>query len=271
MDFDGVLLRRGEPAWNPLIADMLCHASVAHELWDRMLSAAHRSQFADELGCDGEQAARQVLALLAGVRRVGEASPMHMNGLGSRVHSPALEIARPSWQRGAERSGLTASVLRSRFPAEPVERIGAAVLPRLLGCDCPEVEDGERCTTPTHHGLNLAVHSMLLEDGNERHSDTVAVAARAAGRGPWPAIRKALVNDVARHVGLEPGRVPDLIQPGEGVRSLKRLRHFTGTVARLPVGDPSYGYALPDDPLETLSHRAHRIARTVVAHQARPA
>jgi hypothetical protein len=269
VDFDGVLLRRGELAWNPLIADMLCHASVAQEVWDRVLSTAQRYELADELGCDEEDAARQVLSLLAGARRVGEASPAWMNGFGTTVHSPALEIARPSWQRGAERAGLTASVLRLRFPAEPVERIGAAVLPRLLGCDCPEFRDGEQCAKPRHSGLFLAVYSMFLKGGNDVHTDTVAVAARAAGRGPWPAIRKALVGEVARHTGLKPGWVPDLIQPKEGESHFPGLRRFSDAVARFPIDAPSYGYARPNDPLEKMSQRAHLIARTVVACQTR--
>ncbi|WP_327657192.1 hypothetical protein [Streptomyces sp. NBC_00483] len=269
MDFDGVLLRQGGPAWNPLVADMLCHASVAQEVWDRVLSPAQRSELASELGCGREDVARQVLALLAGARRVGEASPAWMNGLGTTVHSPALEITRPSWQRGAEQVGLTASVLRSRFPPEPVERIGAAVLPRLLGCDCPELEDGERCTKPAHDGLFLMVYSIFLEDGNDLPTDTVAVAARAGGRGPWPAIRRSLVGEVARHVGLKPERVPDLIQPSEEGGPLVGLRCFSSRIARFPIDGPAYGYALPDDPLEKMSHRARNIARTAITHQAR--
>ncbi|MFD8915663.1 HD domain-containing protein [Streptomyces sp. NPDC059575] len=251
-----------EPAWNPLVAEMLTAASVMLELWDRVLSPRQRAHLAERLGTQDEQSARPVTGFLAGVSRIGHASPAHMTAFGSdRPHSPALDTARITWRAKAIEAGLPLPFPATRVRHAHHEHITAAVLPRLTGCDCPAYVDGEHCRDKEHRGLYTAAFALNRHGADILHADTVAKAYRATGGPAWHIIRTALVDDIARHVELDAKNLFRIIQPERPLR----LTAFTGLVSQstaLSRGNTAQAFASPDDTWTTMSNNAHLNAKT---------
>ncbi|MFE3032939.1 HD domain-containing protein [Streptomyces canus] len=251
--------------WNPLIAEMLTAGSVMLELWEQVLSPQQRTDLAEGFAAKDEQSACMVAAFLAGVSRLGHASPAHMAAFGARQRtSPALDRARAEWQERALRAGLPLprSVARVRH-ADP-EHLTAAVLPRLIGCNCVGYVDGERCRDQNHQGLYSAAYALNRHGADVLHADTVAKAYRATGGPAWDAVRVALVDAVANHVGIDARRLPSLIRATDPTR-LTAFGRLVSQSNGLSRGDASRGFASPYDTLEAMSERARSHAGDAVS------
>ncbi|MEV4033765.1 HD domain-containing protein [Streptomyces umbrinus] len=251
--------------WNPLIAEMVTAGSVTLELWDRVLSPRQRADLADGLAAQDEQSARVAVAFLAGVSRLGHANPARIVASGAgQQSSPVLDRARMAWQEQALRAGLPLPPAGARVRRADPEHITAAVLPRLTGCDCAGYVDGERCRDQDHQGLYVAAYALNRHGADVLHADTVAKAYRATGGPAWDAVRAALVNAVAHHVGIDPRRLPRLIRPTDPTR-LTAFGRLVSQCNGLSRGDASGGFASPHDTWETVSDRAWLRAREAVS------
>lgn len=252
-------------AWDPLIAEMVTAGSVMLELWDRVLSRRQRADLADGFAAEDEQSARIVTAFLAGVSRLGYANPSHMASFGAgQRSSPVLDQARTYWRVQALRAGLPLPPTGSRVRQAAPEHITAAVLPRLIGCGCPGYVDGERCRDRNHQGLYVAAYALNRHGADVLHADTVAKAYRATGGPTWDAVRSALVDAVAHHVGIDARSLPHLIRPTDPTRltAFGRLASQSNTLSR---GDALRGFASPHDTQEMMSDRARLHAREAVS------
>jgi hypothetical protein len=199
------------PLWTPLAAEMLAAATVMLYLWERR-PAHWRAELTAGLGLEEEGPARVGWALLAGVSRVGEANPARMAGFDGDRHqrAPWWSAAHRDWRRGASDAGLPLPPGDKTYPyrAEP-QHITAATLPRLLGCDCQGVANGEQCRAHRHlHNLALAVNE---HEFGALHYGAVN-AAHGAAEARWDGIRAQLVAMVADHVGAGLDTLPDLFR-----------------------------------------------------------
>lgn len=265
IDLSDQSVRRGGPVWNPLVAELVTAGAVMLELWDRVLSPRQRAGLAEGFAAESEQSARLVAAFLAGVSRVGYASPSHMVAFGARQQpSLTLDKARADWQEQALKAGLPLPAAGARVRRADPEHIAAAVLPRLTGCDCAGYVDGERCRDRDHHGLYVAAYALNRHGADVLHADTVAKAYRATGGPAWDAVRAALVDAVAHHVGLDARSLPRLIRPTEPTR-LTAFGRLVSQSSGLSRGDASRGFASPDDSQEAVSDRARLHAREAVS------
>ncbi|MEU1519110.1 HD domain-containing protein [Streptomyces sp. NPDC005811] len=252
-------------AWNPLVAEMVTAGSVMLELWAQALSPRQRADLAYGFAAEDEQSARVAAAFLAGVSRLGRASPPCMVSFGAEHQpSPALDQARTSWREQALRAGLPLPSAGARVRHADPEHITAAVLPRLTGCDCAGYVDGERCRDQDHTGLYVAAYALNRHGADVLHADTVAKAYRATGGPAWDAIRAALVNAVAHHVGIDARSLPHLIRPSDPSRltAFGRLVSQSSVLAR---GNTLLGFASPHDTREAMSDRARLHAREAVS------
>ncbi|MET9479071.1 hypothetical protein [Streptomyces sp. NPDC006638] len=251
--------------WNPLVAEMVTASSMMLELWKHVVDPSLRGSLAAGFAAEDERSTSQVAAFLAGVSRLGHASPSGMDSFG-RGQRPLslLDRVRGEWQAQALRAGLPLSgaVPRSR-QADP-EHITAAVLPRLTGCDCADYVDGEQCHDRDHRGLYVAAYALNRHRGDVLHADTVAKAYRATGGPGWDAIRSALVNAVARHVGIDPESLPRLVRPTDP-RRLTALGRLVAQSNLLSGGGTFREFASPHDTLEEMSAQAEKRAREAVA------
>lgn len=265
IDISDHTVRRGGPVWNPLVAEMVTAGAVMLELWDRVLSPQQRADIAEGFAAESEQSARLVAAFLAGVSRIGHASPPHMVAFGAgQQPSPAGERARADWQEQALRSGLPLPPAGARVRHAAPEHIAAAVLPRLTGCDCTGYVDGERCHDREHQGLYVAAYALNQHRADTLHADTVAKAYRATGGPAWDTVRAALVNAVAHHVGLDARSLPRLIRPTDPAR-LTAFGRLSSQSNGLSQGDASHGFASPHDTREAVSERARLHAQQAVS------
>lgn len=251
--------------WNPLIVEMLTAASVMLELWEQVLSPEQRTDLTKAFAAKDEPSARLAAASLAGVSRLGHASPAHMAAFGAMQRlSPALDRARAEWQEQALRAGLPLPRSAARVRHADPEHLTAAVLPRLIGCNCVGYVDGERCRDQNHQGLYSAAYALNRHGADVLHADTVAKAYRATGGPAWDAVRIAMVDAVAHHVGIDARRLPHLIGPTDP----NRLTAFGRLVSQsngLSRGDASRGFASPYDTLEAMTERARSHARDAVS------
>jgi hypothetical protein len=244
---------------------MVTASAVMLELWDQVLSPAQRSGIAEGLGASDERSARLAAGFLAGVSRIGRACPVHMVSFGAgQLISPALESARSAWREQAVGAGLPLPPAGARLRRAEAEHVTAAVLPRLTGCDCPGHVDGEHCREAAHQGLYVAAYALNRHGADVLHADTVAKAYRATGGAPWDAVRAALVNAVARYVGLAATGLPELIRPSAPGR-LTAFSRMVSQSAALSRSDTSRGVASPLDGWEAVSNRARRQAGEAVA------
>ncbi|MBK3594466.1 hypothetical protein JHN60_19700 [Streptomyces sp. MBT51] len=256
------------PAWSPLVFEMVTASAVMLEMWEGVLSPAQRADVAEGLGAADERSARLVAGFLAGVSRVGHACPAQMASFGAgRGASPDWERACAVWREQAVKAGLPLPPPGSRIRHAAPEHVTAAVLPRLTGCDCPGFVDGERCRAEAHQGLYTAAYALNRRGADVLHADTVAKAYRATGGAPWDAIRVALVDGVARYVGIEAGSLPSLIGPSDPLS----LTAFSGLVSQsvaLSRGDAAGDAASPHEEWEAMTHRAKLLARSAVGRMA---
>ncbi|MFD4975049.1 HD domain-containing protein [Streptomyces sp. NPDC058424] len=251
--------------WNPLIAEMITAASVMIELWERVLSPRQRADLAEGFAAKDEQSARVAAAFLAGASRLGEASPSRMTSFGAeKQSSPALDRARAEWREQALRAGLPLPLAGARLRHADPEHITAAVLPRLTGCDCAGYVDGEQCRDRDHQGLHLAAYALNRHGADVLHADTVAKAYRATGGPAWDAVRAALVNAVAHHVGIKAQSLASLIRPTHPT-SLTAFSRLVSQSNRLSREAASRGFASPFDALDVMSEQARLHAREAVS------
>ncbi|WP_254650505.1 HD domain-containing protein [Streptomyces sp. GbtcB7] len=251
--------------WNPLIAEMATAGSVMLELWERVLSPRQQADLTSGFAAEDEQSARVAAAFLAGVSRLGHASPAHMVAFGvGQQSSPALDGARATWREQALRAGLPLPQAGDRVRHADPEHITAAVLPRLTGCGCAGYVDGERCRDRDHQGLYVAAYGLNRHGADVLHADTVAKAYRATGGPAWDAVRATLVNVVAHHVGIDVRRLPRLIRPTDPAR-LTAFGRLVSQSNGLSRGDVFRGFASPHDTWEARSLRARLHAREAVS------
>lgn len=251
--------------WNPLVAEMVTAGSVMLELWEQVLSSRQRADLAGGFAAVDEQSARLASAFLAGVSRLGCASPSCMVSFGAgQAPSPALDPARMAWREQALQAGLPLPSIGARVRHADPEHITAAVLPRLTGCDCAGYVDGERCRDQNHHGLYVAAYALNRHGANVLHADTVAKAYRATGGAVWDAVRAALVDAVAHHVGIDARSLPHLIRPSDPLR-LTAFGRMISQSYGLAGGDTLRGFASPLDTREAISDQARLHAREAVS------
>ncbi|WP_329239432.1 MULTISPECIES: HD domain-containing protein [unclassified Streptomyces] len=252
------------PVWNPLVFEMVTAGAVMLEMWERVLSPAQRTEVAEGFGAVDERSARLAAGFLAGVSRVGHACPSQMVSFDTRQRaSPDRERACAVWREQAMKAGLPLPLPGARLRHAAAEHVTAAVLPRLTGCDCPGLVDGERCRAHAHQGLYTAAYALNRQGADVLHADTVAKAYRATGGAPWDVIRMALVDAVARHVGIAAGSLPSLIRPSDPLS----LTAFSGLVSQsvaLSREDVAGDVASPHEDWETTTSRAHLHARSAV-------
>ncbi|MET8965223.1 HD domain-containing protein [Streptomyces sp. NPDC004074] len=252
-------------AWNPLIAEMITAASVMTELWEHVLSPRQRADLAEGFVAEDEQSGRVAAAFLAGVSRLGEASPSRMVSFGpGKQSSPALDGARTAWREQALQAGLPLPAAGARVRHADPEHIAAAVLPRLTGCDCAGYVDGEQCRNRNHQGLYLAAYALNRHGADILHADTVAKAYRATGGPAWDAVRAALVDAVAHHVGIDARNLVRLVRP-ESPTALTAFSRLVSQSNSLSRRDASRGFASPHDTWEVVSERARLHAREAVS------
>ncbi|WP_053849524.1 HD domain-containing protein [Streptomyces sp. NRRL B-24085] len=261
--------------WNPLVAEMITAASVMLELWEKVLSPRQRADLASGFAAMDEQNARLAAAFLAGVSRIGEASPSHMASFGTgapgdgegpsdgQQPSRALEQARTAWRDQAMRAALPLPAVGARVRHAEPQHITAAVLPRLTGCDCAGYVDGERCRDKNHRGLYMAAYALNRHGTDVLHADTVARAYRATGGPAWGAVRTALVDSVAHHVGIDARDLLHLIRPSDPLR-LTAFGRLVSQSSDLARGDAPRGFASPHDTPEAISNRARAHAQEAV-------
>jgi hypothetical protein len=251
--------------WNPLVAEMVTAGSVMLELWEQVLSPRQRTDLTEGFAAEDEQSARVTAAFLAGVSHLGRASPSCMVSFGAgHEPSPALDLACTAWRVQALRAGLPLPPVGARVRHADPEHITAAVLPRLTGCDCAGYVDGERCRDQNHHGLYVAAYALNRHGADVLHADTVAKAYRATGGPIWDAVRAALVDAVAHHVGIDARGLPHLIRPSDPLR-LTAFGRLVSQSSRLARGDTVRGFASPHDTREAISDRARLHAREAVS------
>lgn len=251
--------------WNPLVAEMVTAGSVMLELWEQVLSPRQRADLADGLAAVDEQSARLAAAFLAGLSRIGCASPSCMVSFDAgHEPSPALKQARMAWREQALRAGLPLPSIGARVRHVDPEHITAAVLPRLTGCDCAGYVDGERCRDQNHHGLYVAAYALNRHGANVLHADTVAKAYRATGGAVWDAVRAELVDAVAHHVCIDARSLPHLIRPSNPLR-LTAFGRLVSQSRGLARGDTLRGFSSPHDTREAVSGRARLHAQEVVS------
>ncbi|WP_333737039.1 HD domain-containing protein [Streptomyces sp. IBSBF 2806] len=252
-------------AWNPLVAEMVTAGSVMLELWAQALSPRQRADLADGFAAEDEQSARVAAAFLAGVSRLGRASPPCMVSFGAQQQpSPALDRAHTAWREQALRAGLPLPAVGARVRHADPEHITAAVLPRLTGCDCAGYVDGERCRDQNHRGLYVAAYALNRHGADVLHADTVAKACRATGGPAWDAVRAALVNAVAHHVGIDARSLPHLIRPSDPAR-LTAFGRLVSQSSGLARGNTLRGFASPHETQEAMSDRARLHAQEAIS------
>ncbi|MEU2599337.1 HD domain-containing protein [Streptomyces hirsutus] len=251
--------------WNPLVAEMITASSVMTELWERVLSPRQRAELSESFAAESEWDTRSAAAFLAGVSRLGHASPSRMISFSAGQQcSTALDEACTAWREQALRAGLPLPPARTRVRHADPEHITAAVLPRLAGCDCAGYVDGERCRDRAHQGLYAAAYALNRHDANVLHADTVAKAYRATGGPSWDAVRTALVNTVAHHVGIKAQSLASLIRPTDPTR-LTAFSRLVSQSNRLSREAASHGFASPFDTLEVMSEQARLHTREAVS------
>ncbi|MEU6601983.1 CRISPR-associated helicase Cas3' [Streptomyces flaveolus] len=208
-DQSGDSARRGGPAWTPLLAHLLDVAATAGVLWDRHLPPHIRRRLTEAFGAGDEATARQVVMLLAALHDLGKASDCFLGQWQHGRGKHQLKSQAKAWEAQAHAAGLPlGDDLAHAFYARH-EHITAVVLPRLLGCACPECGGtGER-----HEGLHGA--GMLLggHHGHIPHPETVDRARGAAPVAQWGDVHAAIVQTVADAVGLDLDTVAKVVDP----------------------------------------------------------
>ncbi|QEU96419.1 HD domain-containing protein [Streptomyces kanamyceticus] len=263
-DLSGLSVQRGGAAWNPLVCELVGSSAVMLELWDRVLRDEQQDDLTEGFGLQDRQSARLLSAFLAGVSRLGNASPAHMDSLGQgQCHSPAIEEAHKVWRQQAWEAGLPLSSTPGRIRHANPEHITAAVLPRLIGCDCAGFVDGEQCRNRAHRGLYMAAYALNRHGGNVLHADTVAEAYRATGGTAWDTVRGDLVKAVAQYVGVNPWSLPEMTQQVRPV-ALSGLSRLVAQSNKLSLGNASSGFASPLDSYDVWSDRVRLQASEAV-------
>ncbi|MEU7576765.1 HD domain-containing protein [Streptomyces sp. NPDC041068] len=264
-DLADLSVQQGGAAWNPLVCELVGSSAVMLELWDRVLRDQQRGDLAEGFGLQDGQSARLLSAFLAGVSRLGNASPAHMDSLGrGECHSPAVEEAHKIWRQQASEVGLPLPSTPGRVRHANLEHITAAVLPRLMGCDCAGFVDGEQCRNRAHRGLYVVAYALNRHGGDILHADTVAKAYRATGGTAWDAVRGDLVKAVAQYVGVNPWSLPEMTQQARPT-ALSGLSRLVAQSNKLSLGNASAGYSSPLDSYEVWSDRARLQASEAVS------
>ncbi|MFI8194656.1 CRISPR-associated helicase Cas3' [Streptomyces sp. NPDC085946] len=208
-DQSGDSARRGGPAWTPLLAHLLDVAATAGVLWDRHLPPHIRRRLTEAFGAGNEATARQVVMLLAALHDLGKASDCFLGQWQHGRGNLQSKLLAKAWEEQARTAGLPlGDDLAHAFYARH-EHVTAVVLPRLLGCPCPECGGtGER-----HEGLHDAGVLLGGHHGHIPNPETVERARGAAPAAQWGDIHAAIVQTVADAVGLDLGTVAQVVDP----------------------------------------------------------
>jgi hypothetical protein len=251
---------------------MLACGFVLFELWDRELTERQKKSLTQSLGLDDMETARNIWGLLAGVSRVGEANPGRMHDFGSgrpvtreQGRTTVWEEERKAWWEEAGAAGLPLPPLDHRHPYRTAPKyITAATLPRLLGCDCTDVANGECC--PKHRRLFTVAMALHDDAGNTLNFDHVNRSHGAAGGADWDRVRAALVTLVSGYIGIDIRRSPELLRAPQAslLSSASRLiSRCNKKVARALYTDPA-DFVSPDDPVEVWASDLRRQASETV-------
>ncbi|MFE2728569.1 CRISPR-associated helicase Cas3' [Kitasatospora sp. NPDC059327] len=233
------------PAWNPLAAHMLDTAACTGQLWDRYLTPGVRLRLAEAFGAGDKERARRTVMFLAGLHDLGKGSGCFQRSFGTgRNDDPGLRgPERAAWRALAGSVGLPRDDRPHEQPSARHEHITAALLPRLLGCECVDCGGtGEE---------NPGLHSVaLLLGGHHGHIPDLDTVQRAAGAVPfedWKPVHEALVSECADLIGVNPDDLPGTVRPERP----SVLPVFTGLVILadwIASSDDHFTYRRLDEP-----------------------
>ncbi|EPH41025.1 CRISPR-associated helicase/endonuclease Cas3 [Streptomyces aurantiacus] len=213
-DLNGISRERGGPAFNPLLAHCLDTAAVCGELVDHYLATPVRRHLADAFGGGCPATARTVVMLLVALHDLpGKAQPGFQQlfaELGGRDED--LRHRGRQWERAARQAGLP---LGGRgVPRPPHAHVTARYLPALLGCGCAECayQPPGASGSPRHDGLHIIAAILGGHHGHVPPEQLIADADCDLD-DDWQAIHTALVAELARLLGADLTRLPDVINP----------------------------------------------------------
>ncbi|MET8679994.1 CRISPR-associated helicase Cas3' [Streptomyces sp. NPDC004647] len=259
-DTKGNSRARGGPSWNPLLAHLLDVAAVTGALWNRYLPPTVQDRLAAAFGGGDHGTARRMVMFLAAVHDLGKASDCFLRQFGTgRFATPYLRKERSVWETHARATGLPLGTnLEAAWWARH-EHITAAHLPRLLGCTCEDCGG----TGPVHNGLHTTAHLLGGHHGHIPQKDTVDRAAGAASHHTWEPTHRVLIEEVARHIGIDLLQVPELVQPERP----SSLTLFTGLVVLadwIASDETQFPYRQPTDSPRTWWHRSQHNAQAAL-------
>ncbi|MFK0017027.1 CRISPR-associated helicase Cas3' [Streptomyces sp. NPDC091027] len=209
-DLHALSRKRHGPAWNSLLAHCLDTAAVCGALIEHHLSAPVLARLADAFGAGDPATARRVLMLLAALHDMPGKATAAFQMLFSALRTRDTELAEAGqhWARAAARAGLP--VNGPRPEARPHAHVTARYLPALLGCPCPRCRatDG-----PTPSELPLHVIAALLGGHHGDIPNNSTIRAASLRLDPlWHTVHRALVDELARLIGVDLQRLPGLIR-----------------------------------------------------------
>lgn len=171
------------PDWLPLYQHLDDTLGIAKYLWDDWLPLNVRSAFASHFG--SLEAARAVLAFLAGTHDVGKASPafaVQVPSLANAMQREGLGI--PTWLRGAPERALARHEIVSHLAVENWLRNAFGATPRVAAQLASIVG--------SHHGSTPAAGQVTAA---EDRPDLV-------GEHLWAEVRDELINRAAVQSGI---------------------------------------------------------------------
>ncbi|MBF6357026.1 CRISPR-associated helicase Cas3' [Nocardia higoensis] len=209
-DLSGMSAARGGPSWDPLLAHLLDVAAVTMRLWDVYLPKPMRVRLAEAFGGGDESVARAVVAFLAALHDLGKASDcfQHLFGTG-RGARPGLVEGRAEWERIVHAHGFPLAHAADLAAGARHEHVTAAVLPRLLGCRCPDCGGNEQPV----RGLHIVAMLLGGHHGHIPPKDTVDRAAAAVSPQLLREVHPLLLTDLAEQLEVDLEALPHVVRP----------------------------------------------------------
>ncbi|MET8298194.1 CRISPR-associated helicase Cas3' [Streptomyces sp. NPDC005180] len=253
------------PVWHPLVAHILDTAAVAQELWDRYLPDTVRDRFTEAFGGGNPEHARSIVSFLAALHDLGKASPCFQDMFGTGTYASArIRTARQSWEKKARAAGMPLPDHPGTAQQARHEHLTAALLPRLIGCDCTGIAPSAFCSRDEHHGVNTVALCLGGHHGHIPNPQWVTIAHWAAGGTGWDDVRTALVDAVAAQMGIEIALLPALVRPTRPAV----LVLFTGLVVLsdwIASDENRFPYGSPEDRHATVWARSRQRATAAVS------
>ena len=251
---------RGGPAWNPLTAHCIDVAAVTGALFDHYLAASVRALLADGFGEGDPAAARTLLQLLAACHDMpGKADPAFLARFtegARRGDKHQLNTAYRAWLEQARRAGLPLPDDLADAMNEPHQHVTAALLPSLLGCPGP-------CCGGTGDRRDDLHTAAILLGGHHGAVPGASVLSPGAAGADWIPIRRALLSDLTRIIGVP----PDLLTRPMRLERPATLVTFTGLVVLadwIASDESRFPYRDPGDDPATWWNQSRALADEVV-------